>query len=585
MNRVPDLTEIEVQNWVGTKSFQKGYRYFEDETILNPRRRGQSLIAECQGSQPVPYRVEIRFGPDGGILEGTCTCKAGEGGRCKHAAALMLTWLHEPDLFVDVPEIDQLLENRSNADLISLIQQMVSRHPDLEQFLELSALSNLAPGEPLQPDLIAQQVRRAFSSTGGDMGGDNAEVAEYLQPILDLGEDLLDREDAANAATVYQTLLDSMLSYDACLFNDDAGDLGQVLAECEQGVEDCLNSTRDPQLRLSLLRSLFELFVWDLEAGGLGYSDETPLVLTQQSTHEEKQTIAEWVKAELPDGEDWEGDRQLRAMGGLWLGLMAENMDDETYLRICRETGRTRDLTDRLLQLGRVDEALAVARQASSSDITRFADLFEKNGHSDLAVQLIKEQPNHETEIPLLEWLKYFALLHDQPEEAVRLAGIIFWQAQSLDNYNALLEAAGALNQRESTRAQVIERLENARNFSLLVEIYLLENKFDLALEALERVNPDIWGERLATLRRQVAQAVESPRPREAIRQYLLLVNQLIDQRTRGSYAEAAQLLQQVRALYQQLDEEDDWNQLIQGLKQEYQHLPALVDEMRHAGL
>jgi uncharacterized Zn finger protein len=59
MDRVPVIVEVDVQNWVGIKSFQKGYRYFEDEAILNPRRRGQSLIAECQGSQTTPYRVEI----------------------------------------------------------------------------------------------------------------------------------------------------------------------------------------------------------------------------------------------------------------------------------------------------------------------------------------------------------------------------------------------------------------------------------------------------------------------------------------------------------------------------------------------
>ena len=163
MDRVPVISEIDVQNWVGTKSYQRGYRYYEDEAILNQRLRGQSLIAECQGSLTTPYRVEVRLGPEG-ILWGNCTCTAGEGGHCKHAAALLLTWLHEPDRFVEVPELDKLLENRSKDELISLIQQMVSRHPDLEQMLELSALVNLEPGEPLAAELIAQQARRAFSA-------------------------------------------------------------------------------------------------------------------------------------------------------------------------------------------------------------------------------------------------------------------------------------------------------------------------------------------------------------------------------------------------------------------------------------
>jgi len=83
----------------------------------------------------------------------------------------------------------------------------------------------------------------------------------------------------------------------------------------------------------------------------------------------------------------------------------------------------------------------------------------------------------------------------------------------------------------------------------------------------------------------QVAQAVEAPRPHEAIRQYLLLAEDLIEHRSRGSYTEAAHLLQQVRKLYHGLGEEDRWQQIINGLRQEYRRLPAFLDELRRAGL
>lgn len=584
MGRVAGISEMHIQNWVGARSFQKGYKYFEDESILNPRRRGSSLVAECQGTQAVPYRVEIRLGPEG-IIEGACTCSAGAGGHCKHAAALLLTWLHEPEMFVDVPEIEQLLEKRSRADLIALIQQMVIRYPDLEQMLELSELTSLSPGEPVPANRIAQQVHWAFSSAGGEMGGDNAQVAQNLQPILDMGEALIDREDIENAATVYRTLIDNMLTYEDCLYHDEGGDLGQVLAECEQSIEECLHSTRDAHLRSKLLRSLFDLLLWDLQAGGLGYADETPNILTTLSTSEEKLDIAAWVQAALPSKDDWQSDRYKRELGGLWLGLMSENMDDETYLSICAATGRTRDMADRLLSLGRVEEALATARAAGAREITHFADIFETHGYAELAAQLVKEQPGSETEIHLLKWLKQYALLNDQPDEAMRLAGQIFWQAQTLEHYNALLEAAETVGAREAERQQVLERLESAGNFFLLVEIYLHENEVDLALAALERVNPDIWWGRMALLRRQVAQAVEAPRPREAIRQYLLLAEELIRKRSRGNYAEAARLLLHVHKLYRGLGEEERWVQILDGLRQDYRRLPAFMDEMRLAGL
>jgi hypothetical protein len=584
MDRVPEFTESDVQIWVGAKSFQKGYRYYEDETILNPRRRGQSLIAECQGSKSTPYRVEIQLSSDG-ILSGSCTCTAGEGGRCKHAAALLLTWLHEPQIFVEVPDLNQLLNNRSKAELISFIQQMVARYPDLEQLLELSALNNLAPGQPLPPDLIAQQVHRAFSSAGSEGKSDNAQIADNLQPILDLGEDLLDRKDVANAATVYQTLMDCMLAYEECLYDDPVGDLGQVLAECEQGVEDCLTSASESNLRLELLRSLFELFTWDLQAGKLGFADETPAILAKQTTLAEKQQIVDWIQSALADRSTSQDGHQRRALGGLWLDVLAEEIDDETYLQICRETSRIQDLINRLLDLEQVDQALVEARNATDSHLTVIADLFEAHGYAELAEQFVQEQPNHAVDEELLEWQKQYAVRHNRPQEALQIAESLFWQAQSAENYYALLDAADALHLREATRERALERLENAGNFPLLVEIYLLENEVDLALAALERVKPDIWGDRIAVLRRQVAEAVEIPRPHEAIRQYLLLSEALIEQRGRGNYAEATRLLQQVQKLLLGLGETERWKQTISTLRENYRRMPALLDEMQRAGL
>lgn len=584
MNQVPEISESDVQAWVGTKSFQRGYRYFEDEAILNPRLRGQSLIAECQGSQPAPYRVEIRLGANG-ILGGSCSCPAGEGGHCKHAAALLLTWLHEPDVFTEVPELETLLESRSKGELISLIQQMITRHPDLEQLLELSALLSTAPGEPLSAHLIAQQVRRAFSSAGGETAGDNDQIAGNLQPILDLGEDLLDREDVANASVVYINLIDTMLVYEDCLYNDEGGDLGQVLAECEQGIEECLQATQDPEIRRNLLNILFELFVWDLRAGGLGYADETPAILTGRSNEREKQEIAGWVQAELPDSGEWNEGHQRRTLGGLWLDLVEEDLDNETYLRICRETGRNQDLIRRLLTLKRSDEAVEAARTLNDRNITAIADLFEEHGLPQVARSLIQEQPNSESDVQTLEWLTKYATRHNRPEEALQLSEKLFWSVQTLGNYTLLLDTARVLGQENSVRQRALEGLESAGNFSMLVEIYLLENEVDLALAALERVNPELWRGRMAMLRQRVAQAVEIPRPHEAIRQYLLLVGELISQRSRGSYAEAARLLGLVRKLYHGLGEEKHWQEVISGLRQECRRLPAFLDELQRAGL
>lgn len=583
MNVHPVMGEDEIQAWVGTKAFTRGYQYFEDDTILNPRRRGNCLIAECQGSQPTPYRVEIQLSGEG-IESGLCSCPGGEGGHCKHAAALLLAWLHEPETFSAVPELGELLESRSKPELISLIQQMVSRHPDLEQLLEIYALSSLDQGQQIEPDTIIQQIQRAFSMAGGERGS-HTEIADNLQPVLDLGTDLLDRKDVANAAVIFQTLLETLLSYEDSLYNDDTGDLVQVLSESEQGIQECLEILDDPRQRRAMLRTLFEFFLWDLQGGGLGFADETPSILVKQSTTEEKAQVAEWVRVELPDGDTTNDQHRQRMMGGLWLDLLAGQIDDEQYLKICAETGRTRDQVNRLLALGRVDEAVVTARREQGPAMTAMADLFEQHGLPEQALQLVRGQPNSESDMLMLDWLKQYAMRHHHSEEALRLSEALFWRSQTLENYIALLQAASIVEQHEGLRARVQEDLERAGNYSLLVEIHLNENNTGQALAALERVNPEIWGSRMSGLRRQVAQAVEHSHPREALRQYLLLAEDLIEQRSRGSYAEAARALQHVRRLYQHLGESDSWLALVAGLYHEYRRLPALQDEMRRAGL
>lgn len=584
MVQFPQLGEGDVERWVGDRAFQRGYRYFEDEAVLNPRRRGLTLISECQGTQPAPYRVEIRLGQDG-ILEGNCSCPAGEGGHCKHSAALLLTWIHAPSSFVEVPGLERILEERTREELISLIQEMVDRYPVLDQLLELSMLRGLPPGEPLRSDLIAQQVRRAFSSAGGEHG-DNNRIAENLRGILDLGEDMLDRAEIQNAAVIYKTLLEGMLAFEGCLYHDPGGDLGQTLAECEQGIRDCLEIAQEPDIRQALFRALFDFFLWDIQSGGLGFADETPAVLTGYASADEKQMIAAWIQAEILSGASWQGDpAPRRTLGGLWLALLEDRLDDEAYLRICRETGRTQDLIGRLLRLSRVSEALAAAENAGKYNFPMIADLFVAHGYADLAVQFVKEQPSSDTDTALLEWLKRFAIRHKMPEEALRLSDLLFWQDQCLANYGALLEAADTFGQKDAIRGQVIERLESAGNFPLLVEIYLTENDIDLSLAALARVNPEIWGERLVSLRRQIAQMVETFRPREAIHQYLTLSEELIAQGNRVGYTEASLLLQRVCQLYKLLGEEDYSTQVIQGLRNEYQGHPLFLEEMRRAGL
>ena len=100
MPDLPELTEADIRRWTGDQSFARGSRYFSDGAIRNPRLAGSTLKAQCQGSQIQPYHVQVTLGATG-IVAGYCSCPVGGGGNCKHTAALLLTWLDNPDEFVE----------------------------------------------------------------------------------------------------------------------------------------------------------------------------------------------------------------------------------------------------------------------------------------------------------------------------------------------------------------------------------------------------------------------------------------------------------------------------------------------------
>ena len=91
------------------------------------------------------------------------------------------------------------------------------------------------------------------------------------------------------------------------------------------------------------------------------------------------------------------------------------------------------------------------------------------------------------------------------------------------------------------------------------------------------------WGS--STLQLEVAQAAGEQRPGESIRLYMQLVENLIGQRGRNNYTQAASYLKSVNDAYLRLGELHTWETLIANLREQHRNLPALREELDRAGL
>lgn len=583
MSTFPRLTESDVRRWVGEASFGRGQRYFRQGHILNPRRQGDTLKARCLGSRPQPYQVEVTLG-SGGVVAGGCSCPVGGGGHCKHAAALLLTWLHEPDAFLEVEDLETALNRRSKAELVALIRRMVARYPDLETLLELPVVGEAEAPRPVDAEVIRRQASNVFYGIGYDDWGAVYGMAQQLHELVEIGDDYAGRGSWRDAATVYQAMAQETLDHYG-MMHDEEGELHGVINRCIEGLGECLKATEDPLQREVLLRALFDVYRWDVDFGGIDMGYQAPGIILEQATPEERRQVARWVRDALPTGDSWSDDYHRQRYGGFLLNLEEDWLDDEAFLRICRETRRWRDLVDRLLVLGRVDEAVAVAHEVGDYALLQLADIFVSHDHADLAEDLIRQRAQTSQDSRLVVWLKEQARARGDLAEALALAEKLFWQRSTLTGYQELRDLARLMERWDELRATILTRLADEGQYHLLTEIHLDEGEIDQALETVEQVRASAWGWGGVHLSIRVAQAAEESRPRASIRIYVERAERLIAARGRGNYAEAATYLVRVRDLYHRLGEPETWQALIAELREQNRRLPALQDELNKAGL
>ncbi len=579
MTDLPQPTETDIHDWTDPRSFQRGERYYRGGNIINPRRQGNTLRARCTGSRPQPYHIKISLDPKG-IIRGDCSCPVGTGGHCKHAVALLLTWLHEPNRFKTVEDLETALGRRSKAELIVLIRRMLDSCPDLETLLELPIVGQTEE-PPVDAEVIQRQARSAFAGVGYDEWGTVYGIAQHLLTLVEIGDDYVEIGRWRDAATIYQIVIEETLeSYG--MVQDESGYLNDVVDRCVEGLEYCLIATEDPLRRKMLLGALFDVYRWDVDFGGVDIGYQAPRIILEQATPEEKHQVAHWVRDALPEEASW----GRRAYGHFLLQLEQEWLDDEDYLRICRETGRRQDLVERLLALDRVDEAMAAAPEASDYGLVQLADLFVAQNRGHVAETLIRERMATSRDSRLMVWLKERALARGDREEALALTERLFWQRPSLQRYQDVRALARQMARWDDLRTGVLARLTQKGSHTLLTKIHLDEGELDRALQTLEQRHAESrlgWRDDGLTIR--VAQAAEEERPREAIRLYAHAAQALIARRGRSNYAVAATYLSHVRDLYRHLDEESSWETLIAQLRDNNRRLRALKDELNKAGL
>lgn len=490
---------------------------------------------------------------------------------------------------VGQPTQDELLEQCSREELISLIKKMLRREPDLEPLL----LTMRKPQGAVTSQAYQRLVGNVFRGSGHEWGAAR-EIAEGLEPIKETADTFVKQGTYADAITIYEVLLHALL--DNIFDYEDALHEGSFHRPVREGIEQlgiCLaNEKNDQELRERILQLLFDVYTFDVKAGGISLSEDAPDIMLEYTTAEERHLIARWVMKAIAAsvGNDWSSKYNQQAYGGFLLDLEADTLDDEGYLSLCRETGRIGDVVDRLLELGRVDEAVKEAQQANDYDLMALADIFVKKGHGADAEALIIQRSATSSDTHLLDWLKRYYLSRNDKAKGLEIAVELFRkQSPALAYYQEIRLLAKVLNRWNDLRPLLIEQLKEARQTYLLIQIALDEKDVEEALALLKTIQNNVPGYGSSYggsgLEIEVARAAEENFPRNALEIYQNRIDRLINLRGRESYQQAAQYLVRVRDLYNKLGESERWTTYITSIREKNRALRALKEEIQAAGL
>jgi len=597
MADLPPLTVADVRDWTNDRYYERGEGYFREDRIRQPRREDRTLRAFCRGSQASPYRIEIELDADG-IAAGACSCPIGDGGTCKHAVALLLTWVRKPDTFDVVEPLSARLDTLSKEQLITLIRQMVDREPTLESVVDL-AVNHPAANRDIDVRAYIEDAFDGVPLDPYDYGYGRA-VADALDPLLERGREQIDVEHWKEAARLFSTVSEAVCNR-LDTVDDEEGALLSVLATCGNELGRLLAAMPEDVDRRKVVDALVELFLWNAEAGGIGVGRSAERALRIHTTPAERARAADRLREHLPDSPeeetvqtsssrsvDFRSDWLRKSIGGLLLDLERDRLGNEAYVDLCRRTGQWAECAERLLSLDRTADAVDAARHVPDHQLEPLLDRLATDGDADRARALVRERLNGpDPSAPLQRWLYEHSLDTDAPDTALSVARQMFRERPSPAAYDRAKTAAQALDSWPDVRSALFGFLEETQRPSLQVRLYLHDRDMEAALHLVEPFagteRPLPFG---VSLLAEVADAVRETHPDAAIALYQECARRLIADRGRSNYSTAADLLANAKILYADNDDLAAWKSFLDKLyDNELRHLPAARDEFKKANL
>ncbi|MDR3459145.1 MAG: SWIM zinc finger family protein [Verrucomicrobiae bacterium] len=556
------LTHQTLRKLAGPKSFERGAGYFAAGQVMSLVEHDGKLAAVVEGSEE--YRVTLFVDDD--MLASDCTCPMGlDGVFCKHCVAVGLAWLantpgsatkkSENGPAIPVVTLDDArvwLTKQDKDELVKIILDQAAEDAHLRERLLLQAAKSAGKGANVAA--IRKAIDRA-TRTGGFVDYRAAYGFSLgINQVVDSIADMLEQGFATEVIDLVEHALGRV--EDATLHMDDSdGNMGGMLSQLQEiHLAACQKAKPDPEELAA------RLFKWE------------------QQTHFDTFYGAAGTYAELLGKRGLDAYR--RHAEAAWASVPQTGpgkKDPEEYGASFRITHIMETLAR---QSGDIEALVAIkARNLSSAyAFLQIAEIYRDAKQHDQAMDWaergIKAFPER-VDSRLREFLANEYHRCKRHDEALQLIWTDFTENTGLATYQKLKNHADRIEQWSVWRDQALafiraeierEKKQNTRrpvrgwgwqvdasDHSLLVEIFLWEKDAESAWrEAQTGGCHDSWWMQLAAQR-------ENKFPADVIPIYQKQVENLINQKNNGSYAEAVKLLRRIRDLMERLQRTNEF--------------------------
>lgn len=453
---LPHLTTTTIQHHATEPSYARGESYFRSGAVVSLTQRQQTLQAEVEGNEVMPYRVTINF-DGGGVTQADCTCPYNFEGWCKHIVATLLACIHQPETIEQRPTLTQLLTPLTLVQTQALVQHLVAENPGLiesiDRYVNLLPHTEAAPTPPpkrktsVDPVPFQRQAREILRNAvrGWEYGQDEDNIGIEMGELIADALAFAEQGDADNALVVLQGITEGCVNNwdeidDFCgLTPEDVGvDFDAAWAEVLLSADLSEDEVFAWQENLEVWQDRLGSFAMAIEALRQGW-DYPPLVRVLQGDISE---LGAW-SGEAPDWADEFSQIRLK--------ILARQERYEEYLHLAEAEGQTQQYLTMLGQLGRVDQAMTVAQRQMStpSEAKALAETLRAQNQLsqalDIALQGLRfEQNNSYMAYEFATWTSDLAEGMVNTSAALEARILAFKAQPSLQDYQTIEMLAGA---------------------------------------------------------------------------------------------------------------------------------------------